>query len=272
MLGLRLGKNPQAVVTTTPRPTKIIKDLIASESTHVTRGSTYDNKTNLAPQFFSKVITKYEGTRLGRQELNAEVLDDNPNALWQRTRIEELRLAVAPQLRRVIVGVDPAVTSSEDSDETGIVIVGKGVDDHFYVLDDLSLIASPDAWARQAVRGYHDRKADRLVAETNNGGDLVESVIRTVDRNVSYKKVTASRGKMTRAEPIAALYEQGRVHHVGSFSKLEDQMCDYDPLTSRKSPDRMDALVWALTELSDGTAMGLFDYYAAEAAKLKKGS
>lgn len=252
LLGLRLGDNPQAVVTTTPRPTSIIKELVKDKSTHITRGSTYDNKANLAPAFLAQIIKKYEGTRLGRQELNAEILEDNPNALWQRDRIDKLRVEELPPdgIRRVIVGVDPSVTSAKTSDETGIVVVALGEDGHGYVLDDLSLIASPDSWARVAVKAYHQHGADRMVAEVNNGGDLVEALIRTVDRNVAYKKVHASRGKAKRAEPIAALYEQGKVHHVGSFARLEDQMCAYDPgELDGDSPDRMDALVWALSEL-----------------------
>lgn len=252
MLGLRLGKNPQVVVTTTPRPTKIIRELIASKTTHVTRGSTYDNRANLAPAFFEEIITKYEGTRLGRQELNAEILSDNPNALWQRARIDELRMKGYPGrefFKRIVVGVDPAVTSHEDSALTGIVIAGLGADDHGYVLGDDSLVTTPNGWARAVVNAYHVQQADRVIAETNNGGDLVETVIRIEDKSIPYKKVTASRGKMIRAEPIAALYEQGRVHHVGSFPDLEDQMCNYDPISATRSPDRMDALVWALTEL-----------------------
>jgi phage terminase large subunit-like protein len=250
MFGLRLGDNPQTIVTTTPRPTKIIRNLAKEVTTHVTRGSTYDNKLNLAPAFLAEIIKKYEGTRLGRQELNAEILDDNPHALWKRDRIDELRVATHPDLRRVVIGVDPSVTSLNTSDETGIIAAGVSKDDHGYILDDLSLIASPDGWAREAVAAYHEYGADRLVAEVNNGGDLVELVIRTIDPKISYKKVHASRGKAKRAEPIAALYEQGKVHHVGSFPKLEDQMCAYDPEDENgDSPDRMDALVWALTEL-----------------------
>ena len=267
--GLRLGKHPQAVVTTTPRPTPTVKDLMKHPGTVVTRGTTYDNRENLAESFFATIIRKYEGTRLGRQELNAEVLDDNPGALWQRAQIDAARVDVAPLLRRIVVGVDPAVTSREDSDETGIIAVGEGDDRDWYVLDDRSLIASPDAWARAAVKCYHDNKADRLIAETNNGGEMVELTIRNVDRNVSFEAVTASRGKMIRAEPIAALYEQGRVHHVGSFPALEDQMCDYDPLTSPFSPDRMDALVWAMTKLSDSNGRGILDWIKGQAEALR---
>lgn len=258
--GLRLGKRPQACLTTTPKPSKLVKSLIADPATHVTRGSTYENRSNLAPSFFSEIVKTYEGTRIGRQELNAEILDDNPNALWVRKQIEALRVEKAPALKRIVIGVDPSVTSNEGSDLTGIVAAGLGADDHGYVLEDASLMASPDGWARRAVKAYHDHKADRLIAEVNNGGDLVELVIRTVDRNVSYRKVSASRGKMIRAEPIAALYEQGRVHHVGCFPELEDQMCEFDPITSSKSPDRMDALVWAFTDLFDNSSTGMLDY------------
>ena len=268
-LGLRLGRSPQAVVTTTPRPTPLVKDLLKHPATVVTGGGTYENRANLADPFFATIIRKYEGTRLGRQELNAELLEDNPGALWQRGQIDATRVAMHPALKRIVVGVDPAVTSREDSDETGIIAVAQGADDEFYVLADNSLIASPDIWARAVVKTYHDYKADRIIAETNNGGEMVELTIRTVDRNVSYKSVTASRGKMIRAEPIAALYEQRRVHHVGFFPQLEDQMCDYDPLLSPFSPDRMDALVWALTELSDSTGLGILDYYRQQASAVR---
>jgi phage terminase large subunit-like protein len=263
MMGLRLGAHPQACITTTPRPTQLIRELIKDPATFVTRGSTYDNRSNLAPSFFAKIISKYEGTRLGRQELNAEILDDNPNALWQRSQIDKLRVRNAPELKRIVIGVDPAVTSTENSDECGIVAVGIGKDNHGYVLEDATLLASPDGWARRAVKAYRDHSADRLVAEVNNGGDLVELVIRQVDKNIAYKKVHASRGKVKRAEPIAALYEQGRFHHVGSFPKLEDEMCNYNPADDevQASPNRMDALVWAASELFDNDFSGLIDYY-----------
>lgn len=254
--GLRLGSSPRACITTTPKPSAIVRALIADPATHVTRGTTYDNRDNLAPQFFQSIIKTYEGTRLGRQELNAELLDDNPHALWQRAQIDALRVTTAPELKRIVVAIDPAVTSNEKSDETGIVVAGIGRDDHLYILADLSLIGTPDQWARTAVGAYRTFNADRIIAETNNGGDMVEAVIRQVDRSVSYRKVTATRGKVIRAEPIAALYEQGRAHHVGEFDKLEDQMTEFDPTesTRQKSPDRMDALVWAATELFGGVS------------------
>jgi phage terminase large subunit-like protein len=262
--GLRLGARPQACITTTPRPTPLVRELIADPGTLATLGTTYDNRDNLAPTFFSKIVKAYEGTRLGRQELNGEVLLDNPRALWQRARIDELRrpalteetrAAFLASLKRIVVAIDPAVTSNEHSDETGIVVCGHGRDDHLYVLEDISLSASPDAWARVAVQAYRRWAADRIIAETNNGGDMVEAVIRSVDRSVSYRKVTATRGKVIRAEPIAALYEQGRAHHVGGFDRLEDQMIEFDPtIAQNKSPDRMDALVWAGTELFGGVS------------------
>ena len=254
--GLRLGTNPQVVITTTPKPTKLIKALAASPQTYVTRGSTYDNKPNLAKNFYEKIIGKYEGTRLGRQELMAELLDDRPGALWILKAIDADRVGRCPPLTRIVVGTDPAVTSSDDSAEWGILIVGMGLSPdgqpwppHFYVIDDLSGKFSPNDAAQRVVQGYTTYRADGIVAEINNGGDLVEAVLRNVDHNFAYKAVHASRGKLTRAEPIAALYEQHRVHHVGAFGVLEDQMCDYVPQLAR-SPDRMDALVWALTELS----------------------
>lgn len=270
-LGLRLGIKPQSIVTTTPRPTKIVKALAKDPTTHVTTGSTYDNKTNLAGAFLSQIITRFEGTRLGRQELNAEILDDNPGALWHRDMIDNSRATEVPELVRVVVGVDPAVTSKEDSDLTGIVVAGRDhqYPPHFYIMADRSLTASPDSWAGSVVNAYHEFRADRVVAEVNNGGDLVETVIRYKDGNISFESVHATRGKQIRAEPIAALYEQGRVHHVGYFPDLEDQMCDWDPLLSEKSPDRMDALVWALTQLSDDSGMGFFEYLRQEAQKVE---
>lgn len=257
MFGLRLGNAPQCVATTTPKPTSLMKEIINDHTTIVTTGSTYENRANLADGFFSRIIKKYEGTRLGRQELNAEMLEDNPGALWNHKMIEDLRVSrgsVPRELSRIVVGVDPAVTSGEESDETGIVVAARDCNydhPHFYVFADASLaMASPDQWASKVVETFRTWSADRIIGEVNNGGDLVETVIRHKDPLISYEAVRASRGKITRAEPIAALYEQGRVHHVGMFPNLEDQMCDYSPAASEKSPDRMDALVWALTQLS----------------------
>lgn len=250
LLGLRIGTDPQAVVTTTPRPTKIIKELARHPTTRVTVGSSYENRANLAPAFYEAIVRRYEGTRLGRQELLAEILEDNPYALWQRDQIDATRVEGAPDMVRVVVGLDPAVTADEDSAETGIVVAGIGDDGDFYVLSDRSLRASPNGWARAAVRAYTVHKADRILGEVNNGGDMIEATLRAVDENVSYKEVRATRGKQLRAEPIAALYEQGRVHHVGFFPELEDQLVEWVP--GETSPDRLDALVWALTELSEG--------------------
>ena len=251
MFGLRLGTRPQAVVTTTPKPTKLVERLVTDKRNAITTGTTYENRENLAADFYRQVITRYEGTRLGDQELLARLLTDVPGALWQRTKLDELRVTAAPELIRVVVGVDPEASSEEGSAETGIIVAGRGKDGHGYVLSDRSLRATPDGWAKAAVSAYNLHKADRLVAEVNNGGEMVEAVIRIVDRHVAYRALHASRGKQTRAEPISALYEQGRVHHLGTFADLEQQMCSWVPGMT-DSPDRMDALVWALTELMLG--------------------
>jgi len=247
--GLRLGDDPRAAITTTPRPIPLVKALLNDPNTHVTRGSTYENLSNLAPAFIEVIISRYEGTRLGRQELNAEILDDNPDALWTRQMIEDARVSKVPNLLRIVVGVDPAVTSNEASADTGIVVAA--VDEHgeYYVLGDYTIHATPKKWAQEIIAAYYKHSADRVIGEVNNGGELVEYTLRTIDPNVSYRSVRASRGKQTRAEPISALYEQGKVHHVGSFPALEDQMCDWVP-GEGSSPDRVDALVWALSELS----------------------
>lgn len=257
-LGVRLGSRPRQVVTTTPRPTRIVRELLADEGTVATRGSTYDNRANLAPAFFRQIVSRYEGTRLGRQELYAEILDDIPGALWTRDLI---RTMVPPRilrhgtpeldLARVVVAIDPAVTHGEDSDETGIVVAGVDVGGRGHVLADRTCRLSPDGWARRAVAAYRDFSADRVVAEVNNGGDMVESVLRAVDPSIPYTAVHASRGKRVRAEPVAALYEQGKVTHAEVFPELEDQLCTYTP-ESGDSPDRLDALVWAITHLMLG--------------------
>jgi phage terminase large subunit-like protein len=249
--GLRLGDNPQTIVTTTPKPIKLIKELIAQDSVKVIRGSTFDNAKNLAESALAQYKLRYENTRLGRQELYGEILDNVEGALWTREMIENARVVNAPPLIRIVVAIDPAVTSSATSDETGIVAAGVATNGDYYVLDDKSLRASPDTWARQAVELYHKHKADKIVAETNNGGDMVIMLLKQVDTSIAVQKVTATRGKQLRAEPISSIYEQGRVHHVGYFSELETQMCEWTP-ASNESPDRLDALVWALTELNTG--------------------
>jgi predicted phage terminase large subunit-like protein len=249
LLGLRLGGDPRVVVTTTPRPTPIIRDLASQPTTHVTRGATRDNAANLAPQFLDAIVRRYEGTRLGRQELDGEILDDNPGALWKRDGIDAARVRVAPDLRRVVVGVDPAVTSNAASDETGIIVAGLGFDGRYYVIGDYSGRYSPEQWASRVVQAYRDHKADRVVAERNQGGDLVERNLRTVDRSLPVTTVHAKRAKALRAEPVSSLYEQARVSHVGALAALEDQMTAWDPSGDDESPDRVDALVYAMTEL-----------------------
>jgi predicted phage terminase large subunit-like protein len=264
MLALRLGERPRCVVTTTPKPVKLIRALLASPDCVTTRGTTRENAKNLAPGFLAAILKQYEGTRLGRQELDAELLDDMPGALWSRDAIERARVDAAPSLRRVVVAIDPAASAGENADETGIVVAALGQDGAAYVLDDLSGRYSPHDWAARALDAYRAHRADRIVAEINNGGAMVEATLRVLDAGVSYKAVHASRGKLARAEPVAALYEQGRVHHVGAFPALEDQMCAFTggPLSHSGSPDRVDALVWALSELMlHAVEPGLLGYY-----------
>jgi predicted phage terminase large subunit-like protein len=280
MFGLRLGPDPRVVVTTTPKPIRIIRELIGDPTTVITRGSTYDNRANLAPAFLAQIIKKYEGTRLGRQELNAEVLDDVPGALWNRARLEELRWPVyrsVPELTRIVVAIDPAASSGEDADETGIIVAGKDAGGRGYVLADRSGHYTPTEWAQAAIALYRQHKADRIVAEVNNGGDMVEATVRMVDANVPFTAVHASRGKVVRAEPVAALYEQqpGRVFHVGTFPTLEDQMCafttDFDRAAAGFSPDRVDALVWAFSELmvEPMAGQGFYDLAREQAEALE---
>lgn len=248
MLGLRIGPKPQVCVTTTPRPIPLIKALIADRDTVDVKRSTYDNIANLSPVYIRKVIRPLENTRLGRQEINADILDDAPGALWKRDWLERNRVTNFPDLARVVVAIDPAATSDdEESAETGIVVAGLGTDGFGYVLDDVSLRDTPEGWAKAAVAAYHRHRADRIIAETNNGGEMVGHTIRTVEPGVPFSEVYATRGKAIRAEPISALYEQGRIKHVGFFADLEDQLCTWMP--GEKSPDRLDALVWAFTEL-----------------------
>ena len=248
-MGLRLGSDPRVCVTTTPRPTPLVRALAMASTTAITRGRTIDNECNLAPGVVQALTARYGATRLGRQELDGERLDDAPGALWRLAMFDASRVDAAPALRRVVVAVDPAVTAHADSDETGIIVAGIGLDGRVYVLEDLSGTYPAEQWARRAVEAYRRHRADRIVAEVNNGGDLVTSVLRTVDPACHVVSVRASRGKALRAEPVAALYEQGRVSHVGLLARLEDQCAGWDPATDASSPDRLDALVWALTDL-----------------------
>lgn len=261
LFGLRLGDDPRVCVTTTPRPVPLVRELLAAPDTAVTRGSTFDNAANLAPQTLAKIRRQYEGTRLGLQELFAQLLDDTPGALWTLDNIHGARVPTHPPLRRAAVAVDPAASSTAASDETGIV--GGGVDavGEGFVLADRSLKGSPEEWGQAAVLLHDQLEADFIVAEKNNGGDMVASVIRAAAAElhrknkrphpqVTVRLVHASRGKRPRAEPVAQLYEQRRVHHVGTLATLEDQMTTWDASDpAADSPDRVDALVWLLSEL-----------------------
>lgn len=250
-LGSKYGVSPRGIISTTPKPTLLIRQLVKDERSVVTGGSTYENAANLAPTFISTIISRYEGTRLGRQELYAELLEDVEGALWTRAVIERARVKKMPDaFFRVVVAIDPAVTATETSDETGIIVAGYGSDRHLYVLADISGRMTPNEWARKAIGAFDEWNADRIVAEENQGGKLVEHNLRTVRRDVPYVGVRATQGKRVRAEPVAALYEQKKVHHVGGFPKLEDQMCLWEPLSGDRSPDRLDALVWAMSELA----------------------
>ncbi len=256
--GLRLGEHPQCMITTTPRPIALLKVIMREASTVVTRGSTFENSSNLAATFLEQIRKKYEGTRLGRQELAAEILDDVPGSLWTREGLDKTRRSKSdklPDMQRVVVAIDPAGKSqeaaiSDGTAETGIIVAGLGVDGRGYILADETCALSPNGWARRAVSCYDMYSADAIVAETNQGGEMIKSVIKSV-RDVPVIEVTASRGKVTRAEPIAALYEQGRISHVGAFADLEDQMVLFTPLgiAGDTTGDRVDALVWALAQL-----------------------
>ena len=251
MFGLRLGDNPKCVITTTPKPNKMIKTLVERDDVSVTSGSTFENEDNLAQSALDMLKRRYEGTTLGRQELYAEIIEELEGALWSNKLIDEARLPedTEKELKQIIVAIDPAVTNNEDSDETGIMVVGKDHNNQYYVLEDASGKYSPDGWARKAINCFYDWDADRIVAEVNNGGDLVERLLRGMDVNIPYRSVRATRGKMVRAEPVAALYEQRRVHHIGYFPELESQLCSYTGET-KPSPDRLDALVWGISEIS----------------------
>ena len=254
---LRLGPNPQQVVTTTPRNVAVLKAILSNPSTVVTHAPTDANRAHLAASFLEEVKARYGGTRLGLQELDGALLEDAEGALWTSALLERGRVDEVPALSRIVVAVDPPVTGHAGSDECGIVVVGAVTDGpaqdwRAYVLEDASVQGtSPDGWARAAIEAMQRHGADRLVAEVNQGGDLVQAVIRQVDPLVSFKAVRASRGKSARAEPVAALYEQGRVHHLRGLARLEDQMCRMTArgYEGRGSPDRVDALVWALTAL-----------------------
>lgn len=252
--GLRLGdRRPRQVVTTTPRPTPLMRRLLADASVHVTRMNTRDNVENLAAGFIEAMDRRYGGTRLGRQELDGELIDDREDALWTRRMLEAAFVGDVPGITRIVVAVDPPATSRKTSDACGIVAAGLAENGEIVVLADASMrAAQPHAWAGAAVGLYHRLQADCIVAEVNQGGDMVTSVIRSVDATVPVRAVRARRGKWTRAEPVAMLYGQGRVKHAGRFPELEDEMCDFGPngLSNGRSPDRVDALVWAVKELT----------------------
>lgn len=266
MFTLRLGKDPRVCAATTPRPTKLIKRLVRDPATALTHGSTYENKGNLADAFIGELMKRYEGTRLGQQELEALMLDDTPGALWNRAMLDATQVRLIPTLVKIVVAVDPSATASEDSDEAGIVVFGLGEDKHGYVLEDLSGRMDPTTWATRAIEAAVKWKAAYIVGETNQGGDMVKTIVdqtarvmreaKKLKQSIAFKGVHAKQGKRARAEPIVALYEQRRIHHVGSFAKLEDQQCTWDASTSTKSPDRIDALTYAATECCLGGQIG----------------
>ena len=272
LLGLRLGAKPQAVVTTTPRPTKLIKQLVADPLTIVSRGSTFDNLHHLAQAFVERITQRYAGRTIGRQELFAEIVEEIPGALWTRALIERQRLATggAPATYvEIVVGVDPPAKSGAKADECGIVVAARAEGGAIHVLADLSSQGdTPGRWAARVVSAYRRFAANRVVAEINNGGEMVEAVLRQSDANLPVRTVTATRGKYLRAEPVAAAYERGIVFHLGAFEKLEDQLCaltpDFDSRAAGFSPDRADALVWAVADLLglDGGAAGMMAFYA----------
>lgn len=260
MFGLRLGSDPRCVVTTTPRPTKLVKAIIKAARGNITRGSTYENAANLARDYLDEILSAYEGTRLGRQEIYAELLEDTPGALWTLETFDATRVDAAPELDKIVVAIDPSATSTETSAETGIIAAGVAAD-HAYVLADRSAKHSPAEWGEAAVLLYDELEADEIIGEVNNGGDMVGHVIATAAEKLHregkrkspepppYRAVHASRGKRTRAEPIATLFESGRAHVVGALRKLEDQASTWDASSGAPSPDRMDAMVWALWAL-----------------------
>jgi phage terminase large subunit-like protein len=251
--GLRLGDWPRQLVTTTPRPTPLLKALIAHPATALTRALTRENAANLAPSFLESVIAQYAGTRLGRQELDGEIVEERRDALWTRAMLDAARVTEAPPLARIVVAIDPPATSGKRADNCGLVAAGVDAAGLVHVLDDATLAAArPAQWARAAIALYHRLEADQLVAEVNQGGEMVRAVLHEADPSVPVAMVRATRAKFLRAAPVAQLYEQGRVRHVGAFPALEDEMCDFglDGLSSGRSPDRLDALVWAITALA----------------------
>jgi phage terminase large subunit-like protein len=262
---LRLGDHPQQVVTTTPQNVAVLKAIMKNPSTVSTHAPTSANKAYLAKSFLEEVTARYAGDALGLQELEGVLLEDLEGALWSRVKLDEMRLEAAPRLNRIVVAVDPPVTSTKASDECGIVVVGAMTEGpvntwRAVVLEDASVKgASPDGWARAAVAAMERHGADRMVVETNQGGEMVEQVVRSIDPLVPFKRVTATKGKLLRAEPVAALYEQGRVSHLRGLTQLEDQMCQmtHAGYQGKGSPDRMDALVWGLTELLIEGAKGI---------------
>ena len=248
--GLRLGEHPKTVITTTPRPIPLIRQLIAKTdgSVKLVRGSTFDNAANLAPSALVELQARYNGTRLGRQELYGEILDDVEGALWTKGVIDRNRIESAPPLARIAVSIDPAVTNTKDSDETGIIVLGSDAAGNGYVIADYSFKGSPNEWAQKAVAVFRDHKADSILVEVNQGGDMVSAVLRQVDMSLPIQEVRAHVGKKLRAEPVAAMYEQGRIKHVGKFDKLEEQMTLWTP-DSADSPDRLDAMVQGFSSL-----------------------
>jgi phage terminase large subunit-like protein len=271
--GLRLGNKPQAIMTTTPRPTQLMKKLLYQVNnageilrdpagnpypnlrTAVSRGSTWENKNNLAETFLEDMTTTYEGTRLGRQELYAEMLTDTPGALWTQEMLDKCRYTppfdgekiIMPQFVLVVVAVDPAISDTDVSCETGIIVVALGIDGFGYVIEDCTSTGDPTKWGNAVDKAFHEHKADRATAEVNQGGDMVKYVMQTINNRIPVKKVHASRGKVARAQPVAALYEQGRIKHIGSHPKLEDQMTTWVP--GDELCDRLDALVWGITDI-----------------------
>ncbi|MGC4107823.1 MAG: terminase family protein [Thermomicrobiales bacterium] len=248
LFGLRLG-DPKLIVSTTPRPSQRMRELVSDPRTVVSRGSTYDNADNLAPSFLLEIERRYKGTRLGRQEIEGDLIENVEGALWTYATIADARVEEAPRLQRIVVAIDPAVTANASSDYTGLGVVGLGFDNEFYVLHSEHVKASPHAWAKRAIDLYDEYNADRIVAERNNGGEMVEATIRNLNPNVPVKTIHASRGKQTRAEPVAALYEQSKVHHVGEHKELEDEMIVF-PIATDVNDDLVDSLVYAITELN----------------------